>query len=646
MRVVLAEPNIRMGKSCYLPLATGLLRAYAEQFDDIKNNYQFAPFIYHIDSPANILKSYDERTDVAAFSTAVWNEQLNLTVASEVKRRWPECLIVFGGLQVPDDATDYLRKHLFIDVTVRRGGEVAFAEVLRRNLESRDFRDIPQVGYCSNGDVKSNYANYDFKRELNELPSPALAGLFDGLMERHPHEIEFSMVLESDRGCPFLCAFCEFGLSQHKMSYYGLERVFAEIDWLGRNKCAYALGSAANFGMNKHDREIAEYLVATKKKYGYPDKFRVNYGKNTDDKIFEVAKILADADMSKSVTLARQSNDAEVLKNIKRSNIKLSTYTNLQRRFNDENIPTYSEFIIGLPGETFDSYVRGLDDTFEAGMRGHVLTYPLMALPNTEMGRPDYQRQFDVKTRRMLSAEVHGTVRSENLVPEYEDIVVETSSMPVNDWRRMVIYSHLFGALVSLKLGYFVAVHLWERYGVKLSEWIGHIMERPGAMFKVEIAEHNRVLDGALNKGTPLNILLPEYGDVYWSGDEATYLRLADRPFDFGIELLASIWSLLKDRGIAPNLEQLTKVVMYQQLRTPFIENFAGFGTMMSSSWNLHEHFESMFTSKPIPLYQLDKPEIYIVKEPDFHGDKKRFAYDIILRGRRSGALLLPVAVS
>ena len=87
--VYLNEYNIRMEKSAYLPIASGLLRAFAETNDDIKSNYKFMPFNYHMDSLKNIMATYDE-PEVAGFSLSMWNEQLNLAVASEVKRMWPK----------------------------------------------------------------------------------------------------------------------------------------------------------------------------------------------------------------------------------------------------------------------------------------------------------------------------------------------------------------------------------------------------------------------------------------------------------------------------------------------------------------------------------------------------------------------------
>ena len=45
-----------------------------------------------------------------------------------------------------------------------------------------------------------------------------------------------------------------------------------------------------------------------------------------------------------------QTLSDKVLKNIKRSNIKLSSYLELQKRFISDGVPTYSDLILALPG--------------------------------------------------------------------------------------------------------------------------------------------------------------------------------------------------------------------------------------------------------------------------------------------------------
>ena len=129
--VYMNEFNVRMGKATYLPLVSGILRAYAETNEKIRANYRFKPFLFCIDRFENLIARYDEEPAMATFSICMWNEQLSLQLAREIKARWPNCLIVFGGSQSPHDSKAYLAEHAFIDVAVRAEGEEAFYGILR-----------------------------------------------------------------------------------------------------------------------------------------------------------------------------------------------------------------------------------------------------------------------------------------------------------------------------------------------------------------------------------------------------------------------------------------------------------------------------------------------------------------------------------
>ena len=132
-----------MSNANYLPLASGLF-AYAITVPDIQKNYQFMPFLFIRNHPEKIIRQY-KNPDVAAFSVSMWNMNLSLTIAEEVKKRFPGCLIVFGGPNVPFNALAFFKQYPFIDVAVRGEGEQTFADLLIRFLESKDFRNIPGI---------------------------------------------------------------------------------------------------------------------------------------------------------------------------------------------------------------------------------------------------------------------------------------------------------------------------------------------------------------------------------------------------------------------------------------------------------------------------------------------------------------------
>ena len=141
-----------------------------------------------------------------------------------------------------------------------------------------------------------------------------------------------------------------------KVTRYGLDRIKSEIDWFAKNKISYLFSADANFGILPRDLEIAKYIADKKQTTGYPQTFFVQATKNQTERSYEVAKILYDAGLSKGVTLSMQSLDPTTLKLIKRSNISSDSYTELQRRFTQEKIITYTDLILGLPGETYKSF--------------------------------------------------------------------------------------------------------------------------------------------------------------------------------------------------------------------------------------------------------------------------------------------------
>ena len=72
----------------------------------------------------------------------------------------------------------------------------------------------------------------------------------------------------------------------------------------------------------------------------------------------------------------------KTLINIKRQNISLGTYEELQRRFTEDGIPTYSDFILGLPGETYDSFADGVATLIQNGQHNRIQFNNLSVLPN------------------------------------------------------------------------------------------------------------------------------------------------------------------------------------------------------------------------------------------------------------------------
>ncbi len=438
IKVYFNEYNLLMGNRTYLPLVSGLLKTYSEESSLIRERYQFMPFIFHIDEFQKIVDQYSE-PGIAAFSVMMWNEQRSLRVAQEIKRRYPNCRIIFGGAQVPHEPQEYFIKYPFIDFAIRGQGEQTFVELLTALVNEGSLRKIDGLSWRdpATGEIFFNPEEREFLKDLDHFPSPYLEGTFNELVETRK-DLEFQAIIETNRGCPFKCTFCYWGMGglRRKYSYFGIDRVAKELAWMGDHKIRYVFNADSNFGMHARDFEITESIIQTKKKYGYPEKFRTCYGKNTDAKIYKISRMMYENGLEKGITLSRQSNDDQVLINIKRGNIKISTYEHLQRQFNDENIPVYSELILGLPGETYATWVSGIEHMLSAGLKNQLFAYICQVYPNTDLGDPKYQKDFGIITKRIELNEIHASLRNERLVTEFEDIIISSQSMPLEELRK------------------------------------------------------------------------------------------------------------------------------------------------------------------------------------------------------------------
>ena len=90
--------------------------------------------------------------------------------------------------------------------------------------------------------------------------------------------------------------------------------------------------------------------------------------------------------------------DPETLLTIKRSNLKYDTLSAFIKRYQSEGIDTYTEVILGLPGETYKSFKDGIESLLEASAHDSLWIYRCSVLPNAPMNDLDYKTKHKIKT--------------------------------------------------------------------------------------------------------------------------------------------------------------------------------------------------------------------------------------------------------
>ena len=390
--------------------------------------------------------------------------------------------------------------------------------------------------------------------ELDEIPSPYLEGVFDPLMNAYPNE-QWLVMWETNRGCPFSCTFCDWGsATQAKVNKFSLERLFKEIDWIKDREIEFVFCCDANFGILKRDIEIVRYAAESKRKYGYPQALSVQNTKNATERTYQVQKKLAEAGLNKGVTLAFQSLDESALKNVRRSNISTSAFQELQHRFTRDGIETYTDLIIGLPGETYDSFLDGVSAVIENGQHNRIQFGSLSVLPNAEMGDPNYQNKYGMEIVETKIINIHGSLADNEEIYETQQLVVATNSMPREDWVKARAFSWMTAFLHFDKVIQIPLILLHKLGNLSYREIVEIFFRDNIKQFPIfsEIKSFFINMAGDIQNGGPEFCRSEKWLNIWWPPDELILITLCteNKLDDFYSEAEQFIELLLKEKNI------------------------------------------------------------------------------------------------
>lgn len=528
-----------------LPYSTGLIWSYCKTIKDIEHNYNLSKWFFYKDNIEDICKSI-VNPDVIIFSSFVWNWQYNKKIAKYIKEKYPNCLNICGGPHVPHNdqfisqtdkvspywkypLSDWFSHHDYFDIISSGEGEITISEILLENLkEDKNFKTIP--GLVVREDNNSFYVTPLRSRieDINIMPSPYLDGTFDNILSTNK-EFDFTATIETTRGCPFHCAFCDQGHEYfNKLSTLSLEKIKEEIKWISGNKIEYVDNADSNFGLYfDRDSEIARFLVESKLKTGYPEQYSTAWAKGKTINSIEIMKILKQADLDRGVSMAFQSLNEESLSATKRKNMNEGSIKKTIESFTKSNIGVYVELILGLPNETLSSFLDGIFHLLDLGHDKFIGVYPLQVLPNTKYADSDYVEKYGLILKETKSHSAYIIPADEN---SKDVIVVGSNTMSHEDWKTAFLYKTLIVGTYTYGSLQFIAKYLKNTYNItyknfftKLYEWS---MTNPNTILGKELYETKNSLEDTLDKGAYWNRLLPEVSNHTWIHEEALAIMI------------------------------------------------------------------------------------------------------------------------
>lgn len=581
LTVGLVQINNSFSNQNYFPYSVGLLQAYAQKHSPPDAFRFLLPLYKRMPVPQAVTHLAD--ADVVAFSTYVWNIRISLEIARQLKARNPHVLIVFGGPHVPDRADAFMDAHPFVDLACHGEGERAFLHLLEtrrwaRRGEPIDWSAVPSISWRREGQLVTNPRASRLKT-LDEIPSPYLDGVFAPLMAAHPEETWLAL-WETNRGCPFSCTFCDWGSAVAAKVYpFDLARLHAELDWFADQGTEFIFCCDANFGILPRDIEIARYAAKLKAERGYPQALSVQNTKNATERAYEVQSLLSRSGLNKGVTLSLQSVDDGTLEKIRRKNISSESYRELQRRFTRDRVETYSDLILGLPGETYASFSAGVSAVIAQGQHNRIQFNNLTILPNAEMADPAYRAAHGLETIETKIINIHGTLEtSDDNVQETQELVIGTASMPREDWRRARAFSWMTALLHFDKVLQIPIVITHELTGLPYLDIICAFAD--GDLSDAPVLDKVRrfFLDTAasIQAGGTEYVPAPQWLNIFWPADEYALISLA---VDDALDAFYAESERLLERAIEAHGKTLPRGLLHDAvtlnhalLKRPFVD--------------------------------------------------------------------------
>ena len=505
-----------------MPAAVGCIAAYVKDADPDRDVRIFK-------FPEKLVAALADEPPphIVGFSNYVWNCELSSGFARVIKDNLPQVVTVMGGPNYAKDepqATE--RKRFFddqpmIDFYIPGEGETAFlalVETLEANAfaPSRVPLDLPSVHRTDAHGEVTTPAPAPRIIDLDDIPSPYLTGLMDEFFDGRMQPI-----VQTNRGCPFRCTFCiegstyfsrvnkHMGRKSHEELAYIAGKMTRLHDEVNGRTDLYIADS--NFGMYKEDLDICRTIRRLRQTHGYPQYINVSTGKNNKERVLEAASLVDGAMM---LSGAVQSLDGAVLENIDRRNIDAEGIISLGLAANAAGANSYSDIILGLPGETPESHLATIRTIVDAGFNTVVL-HQLMMLPGTKLATPESRREWGMETRFRVLPRCFGHFEAlgETIcAAEIEEVCVATSSLSIDDYvdcRHMHLIVNIFYNDGVFKETY----RLIAALGLSVYDWLERLWRYRG----------NDALNALIGE------FLDETVDELWDDEAALRAFVADK---------------------------------------------------------------------------------------------------------------------
>lgn len=327
-------------------------------------------------TPANVLvrNIISRQPDCVGITTGFNRKEHILEIATMIHAVNPNIILFAGGLGIEWYGKQLLETNLFQFIVLGEG-ETAVVRAIKSLPNNLD--DIPGVMTQNNPNPKIEL------EDLSRLQSPWLMGLF-----KPPQSTFFGGIKplqqftfwEIARGCFGRCSYCA-GANMSKVRRYPFKRTESELDYIVARyphiQRIEIIDATINYDSNRLEKLLR--LFYTKGPH-------INWTMTVRPDLLSDKILDQFSKLSCQLDIGIQSLKPEVLALAHRAPINRDHYAEFFKKLASRKINYCVDMIIGLPGETPESYKKGIKYLLDAGV-SKFRYYRLSIYPGTELYR-------------------------------------------------------------------------------------------------------------------------------------------------------------------------------------------------------------------------------------------------------------------
>lgn len=351
-------------------LAPAVLKAYALKDTEIKEIVQIDIKYYKRIIPEEKIQDCEmiyhdilqQKPDVVGFSSYVWNfssiEYLIKLIRDNNELN--NLKIILGGPEIQrEDIENGRFNENGADYYMYGEGEIPFQELIRylSGTNENMLRDnIPRLAYRDKDKLILSKAENGMI-DVFSAPSPYLQNY---VLEAVLKKSGMSVNIETQRGCNFRCAYCLYHRNYESIRYRNIDTVMSEFRYLKNLGVKNIRITDANFFSNMdYAEKILEGMISENLKMKIFAEVIPNMISEKVAKLLEkYINKFTDNDFIMGIGL--QSINPNSLKSIRRS-LPVKYFELAYTRLLNAGVEIKTDIILGLPYETFDSYMDLLE---------------------------------------------------------------------------------------------------------------------------------------------------------------------------------------------------------------------------------------------------------------------------------------------